>query len=248
MRFDNGRKASYIPGMKNKLTAKIFTLTEILIRHGKPMSIQELSRESGIERSACWRIAADLCELGYLRKVSYRTVEPGLGMAFWGQAAYSDAFFPQRAIRKLSAAARELHVSTALAGIFNRQLIYLHRDGCDLHDFYDYPLHGSNLALCILTRKHGGETAYEYISEAAGRFGYSPEQLEQLRKEYRDRIRHMEKMGFALEKTGSGCNISFPVECSGEIFGLAFFFPGHPERDLSELIIRCSLLRNELQK
>ena len=143
------------------------------------MSIQELSRESGIERSACWRIAADLCELGYLRKVSYRTVEPGLGMVFWGQSVYSNAFFPQRAIRKLSAAARELHVSTALAGIFNRQLIYLHRDGCDLHDFYDYPLHGSNLALCILTRKYGGETAYGYISDAAGKFGYSPDELEQ---------------------------------------------------------------------
>ncbi len=234
--------------MKNKLTEKIFTLTGILIRHGKPMSIQELSRESGIERSACWRIAADLCELGYLRKVSYRTVEPGLGMVFWGQSVYSDAFFPQRAIRKLSAAARELHVSTALAGIFNRQLIYLHRDGCDLHDFYDYPLHGSNLALCILTRKYGGETAYGYISDAAGKFGYSPDELEQLKNEYRDRIRHMEKMGFALEKSPSGCNISFPVERDREIFGLAFFFPWHPERDLSELIIRCSLLRNELQE
>ena len=75
------------------MTAKLFTLTDILLRNGKPMSIADLSRASGIERNACWRIVSDLCELGYLRKASYRTVEPGLGMIQWGQAAYSGSFF-----------------------------------------------------------------------------------------------------------------------------------------------------------
>ena len=45
--------------MKTLLTEKIFRLTDLLIRAGKPMSIIELSRMSGIERSACWRIVSD---------------------------------------------------------------------------------------------------------------------------------------------------------------------------------------------
>lgn len=230
--------------MKNKMTAKLFTLTAILLRNGKPMSIADLSRASGIERNACWRIVSDLCELGYLRKASYRTVEPGLGMIQWGQAAYSGSFFPRKVLHELGNAAQKLNVSTALAGIFRGQLIYLHRDHCNVADFYGYPLHASNLALAILTRKLGGKAALEALLEDARKY---PVDLPELRSRLRERIGSMEKNGYALEMSPGGNNIAFPVERNNDIYGLAFFLLTPPQ-SLPKLIAQCSILRNKLEE
>ncbi|MBO4633014.1 MAG: hypothetical protein J5858_13915 [Lentisphaeria bacterium] len=87
------------------------------------MSIIELSHLSGIERSACWRIISDLRTLGYLRQTAGRKVEPGLGMIYWGQATYSQTFFPRKAMEKIAAAAKKLQVKIALAGLFQDQLV-----------------------------------------------------------------------------------------------------------------------------
>ena len=51
-----------------------------------------------------------------------------------------------------------------------------------------------------------------------------------------------------LERNSSGCNIAIPVERGGEIFGLSFFLLPRSDGRISNLIIQCSLLRNELEK
>lgn len=234
--------------MKNHLTKKIFTVADLLLRNGRPMSIRELSERSGIERSACWRIVADLCELGYLRKSGYRAVEPGLGMIYWGQAAYSEAFFPHRAIRMISETAQKLKVRTALAGLFHDQVIYLHRDGIVTADHFQCPLYGSNLAFCILYKKYGPEKTLELLAADAARHGLKDLAFELKRAEFKDRIRHMETTGFSLEESGSSYNISFPVERDGKWFALAFFAIKLPRERLFTLITHASILRNELEK
>ena len=233
--------------MKNKLITKLFTITDVLLRTGRPMSVAELSSQTGIERNSCWRIVSDLCELGYLRKASYRTVEPGLGMVQWGQAARSGTFFPRKAIQELESAARKLNISTALAGIFNECLVYLYRGHCNEADFYGYPLHGSNLALALLTHRFGGEKALQILDADAEKHGCSAEKRQELRESFIQRIRSVEKNGYALEIGSPGCNIAFPVEREQDVYGLAFFSLKKTQY-LPELITQCSILRNQLEK
>ena len=96
-----------------------------------------------------------------------------------------------------------------------------------------------NLALCILVRKHGGGEALKILRRAAGKnFDAAV---------FRERIAGMEKNGYALEKSDRGCNLAFPVERGGEIFGLSFFQLPCNDRRISNLIIQCALLRNELE-
>ena len=247
MRFEKHLNAVILYRMKNKLTAKLFTITDVLLRSGRPMSAVELSRETGIERNACWRIVSDLCELGYLRKASYRTVEPALGMVHWGQAAYSGTFFPRKALQELTTAAQKMNVSTALAGIFNGQLIYLHRDHCNESDFYGYPLHASNLALVILARMYGGEKALQMLVDDARKHGFSDKELSLLCADCTNRIRSTEKNGYAIDTGPNGSNISFPVERGRDVYGLAFFSLTEPH-ELPELIARCSVLRRKLEE
>jgi len=223
--------------MKTLLTEKIFQLTDQLIKAGRPISIIELSRLSGIERSACWRIVSDLRELGYLRQTAGRKIEPGLGMIYWGQAACSQTFFPKKAIRKIADAARKLQVRIALAGLFQDQLVYLYRADSSPLDFFQFPLQRSNLALCILVRKYGPKKALSILRRNGGK----PD-------EFKTRIGSMMKNGFALEKGQSNCNIAFPVERGGEIFGLSFYSISSTDRRIPNLIIQGSLLRNELEK
>ena len=226
--------------MKTLLTEKIFHLTDLLIRAGEPMSIIELSRQSGIERSACWRIVSDLRTLGYLRQTSGRKIEPGLGMIYWGQAAYSQTFFPRKAMEKIALTAGKLSVKAALAGLFQDQLVYLYRDDSSMLDYFHFPVEQSNVALCILVRKYGGSKALKILRRAAGKDFDA--------KFFRERIAGMEKNGYALERNSNGCNIAIPVERGGEIFGLSFFQLPRSDGRISNLIIQCSLLRNELEK
>ncbi len=226
--------------MKTLLTDKIFRLTDLLIKAGRPVSIIELSRLSGIERSACWRIVSDLRTLGYLRQTSGRKIEPGLGMIYWGQAAYSQTFFPRKAMEKIALTAGKLSVKAALAGLFQDQLVYLYRDDNTMLNYFHFPVEKSNLALCILVRKYGRAKALKLLRRAAGKDFDA--------KLFRERIAGMEKNGYALERGVNGCNIAIPVERGGEIFGLSFFQLPCSGGRISNLIIQCSLLRNELEK
>ena len=230
----------YLTFMKTLFAQKLFILTDLLIRAGKPMSIIELSRLSGIERSACWRIVSDLRALGYLRQTSGRKIEPGLGMIYWGQAAYSQTFFPRKAMEKIASTAKKLSVKAALAGLFQDQLVYLYRDDNTMLNYFHFPVEKSNLALCILVRKYGGAKALNILRRAAGKDFDA--------KLFRERIAGMEKNGYALEKGKTVCNIAFPVERGGEIFGLSFYQLSRTDSRIANLIIQGSLLRNELEQ
>lgn len=223
--------------MKTLFAKKLFTITDLLIKAGRPVSIIELSRLSGIERSACWRIVSDLRELGYLRQIAGRKIEPGLGMIYWGQAACSQTFFPKKAIRKIAEACRKLQVHAALAGLFQDQLVYIYRNDSSPLDYFQFPLHMSNLALCILVRKYGAKKTLSILHRSGG-----------ISEPFEERIQSMMKSGFALEKGEKYCNIAFSVERGGEIFGLSFYSLSSMDRRIPNLIIQGSLLRNELEK
>lgn len=228
--------------MKSLLTAKIFTVTSYLLRSGKPVSILELSQETGIERSACWRIVSDLCQLGYLRRTTGRKVEPGLGMIYWGQAASSHTFFTRKAMDKLGEESSRLQVQAALAGIFEEQLVYLYRDNSSPLEFFQYPLFKSNLALCILAKKYGSEKALTILGRNAEEHQQTADY-----SAWHQRIVLLEKTGYALEETTSGINLAFPLKRKNEIFGLSFFELSDKDPRLPYLIMQGSILRNALE-
>lgn len=228
--------------MKSLLTEKIFRLTDQIIRSGRPLSLTELSRLSGIERSACWRIVSDLARLGYLARTKHKKIEPGLGMVYWGQAACSQTFFNSRAMARIASLSGRLRVPSALAGLFQGQLVYLYRDAKTQQEFFRFPVRRSNLALTILVRKYGRAGALERLvqdAEAAGE-PLSPDR-------YLPRIETLEREGFALETNAKGCNLAFPVERKSEVFGLAFFGLAQDDRRLPDLIVRGTLLKNMLE-
>ena len=228
--------------MKALLTEKIFLLTDQLIRAGRPLSLTELSRLSGIERSACWRIVSDLCSLGYLTRTKRKKIEPGLGMVYWGQAACSQTFFNSRAMSRIASVSSRLRVPAALAGLFQGQLVYLYRDAKTQQEFFRYPIRQSNLALAILVRKYGREGALDQLRLDAERAEepFDPER-------FLPRIGSLEKNGYALETDPKGCNIAFPVERKSEIFGLAFFGLAPDNQRFTDLIVRGTLLKNMLE-
>lgn len=231
--------------MKTKTLDHVFKITELLLDRGEPMSITELSRAANIQKNAVWRIVSDLCELGYLRKASYRAVEPGLGMVFLGQAVYSKSFFPKLVRTELDNAREELNVRCALAGLFHGHVVYFYRND-SLDESWHWPLHGSNIALCILTRREGGERASEILSDDVRRQNYAPDVGQAILIDLRNRITHVEAHGYALQRDDMGCNIAFPLCRNREIYGLAFYFLPDHASELSNLVTRCSLLRNRL--
>ncbi len=218
---------------------------EVLLDHGRPMSVAELSRATGIEKSAAWRIVSDMCELQYLRRSSYRAVEPGLGMVFLGQAAYSEAFFPKLVRTELDNARQEWGVRCALAGFFNSRVVYFYRND-SMDESWRWPLHGSNIALCILTRRDGPEHAYDVLCEDVKKSHYPPAEEQSLLEDLQTRISHVQTHGYALQRNHLGCNIAFPLVRGREIYGLAFYFLPDSAAELSCYVTRCSQLRNRL--
>ena len=231
--------------MKIKVLEHLFQLLNILLEEGKPMSVAELSRRSGIEKNAAWRIVSDLCEQGYLRRISYRTVEPGPGLLFLGQGAYSEAFFPRLVYRELRKAEKEIGVSCTLAGLFHRHVIYFYRSD-QLFESWRWPLYGSNIALCILTRRDGPEQAHDFLAAELRAAGLPGDEEKALLTEIEKNIDHVVKRGYCVQHSTLGNNIAFPLVHGREVYGLAFYLIPNDERKLSQLIASCSRLRARL--
>ena len=231
--------------MKIQVLDYLFRLLDILLEEGKPMSVAELSRRSGIEKSAVWRIISDLCAKGYLRRSSYRAVEPGPGLLFLGQGAYSEAFFPRLVYRELQNTEEELGIRCTLAGLFHRHMVYFYRSDQPFES-WRWPLYGSNIALCILTRRDGPERAREFLAGELCAAGLPPDEEKKLMNEIDDNIDHVIKRGYCIQHSDLGNNISFPLVHAHEVYGLAFYRLPDDERLLNQLITRCSLLRGRL--
>lgn len=236
--------------MKNKLLDKTFRLIEILVENGKPMNISELGSRAGISASAARRIISDLCELGYFRKADYHHVEPDLGMAYIGQAILSDRFFPFKALELLKDAVKELKISCALAGLHNHHVVYFFRlveknESNQKH----WPIHGSNLAICLLSELYGFEGARDILFKDARAWFDSEEKAGKVCSEIEERLVFFRKHGYSLEDKPTFYNISFPLIYGKTVYGVSFFSPKDylHRQDVSILVMLCSKVRNRLQ-
>lgn len=231
--------------MKLQVLEHLFRLLDILLTAGKPLSMAELSRLSGIEKSAVWRIVSDLCTQGYLRRVGARAVEPGMGMVFLGQASYSEHFFPNLIYRELRKAELELKVSCTLAGLFHEHLVYFYRsDNHNLYNSWRWPLFASNVAICILTRREGPEQAFRRLCESLAASELVPEREKPARMEQiRAQIAHLVQYGYCIHHEDGWNNVAFPLRRNGQDFGLAFYHMPDDKKKLIDCISCGSKLR-----
>ena len=232
--------------MKVNTLNNTFKIIELLLERGEPMSITELGRLSNIERNAAWRIVSDLCELGYLHKSSYRKVEPGAGLVFLGQAAYSEAFFPRHARTLLDNACEQWNVSCALGGVLRSHVVYFYRRDLP-EEAWRWPLYGSNIALTVLSIREGEKKALEILSSSVESSNLTTAEKNAEISKLTQNIKHVLKYGYSLQSTSIGNNITLPLERGSDVYALAFYNLLCEESRLNELIRECSKLRNLLQ-
>lgn len=245
------RNRIYFFIMKNKLLSKTFRLIEILVENGKPMSISELGACAGLQASTARRIVSDLCELGYIRKADYHHVEPDLGMAYVSQAIFNDRFFPSKALNLLKTEVGELGISCALAGLHNLHVVYFFRL-VDRHESapWRWPIHASNLAVCLLLEQYGIEEARRILFQDAEAWFGSQKKAEDSCAEIERRLLFSLKRGYSLEDNSNFYNISFPLKYGKTLYGVSFFNlkDSRHRKDVSMLVMQCSKVRNRLQE
>ncbi len=60
---------------------KVFRVMELVSLHPEGISLKAVSEQTGINHSTLSRVAANLVNFGYLRKINYRTLGPDIGLA-----------------------------------------------------------------------------------------------------------------------------------------------------------------------
>ncbi|MHC4914012.1 MAG: helix-turn-helix domain-containing protein, partial [Planctomycetota bacterium] len=112
--------------MRNSLD-KVFSVLDVIASSDGAVSLKELSGRTGHHPSTLSRILANLVEIGYVRKDSYREFSLDLGLIPLGQKALTHFPLPRLANPLIRGAAGRLDVHGALAGLHRGRLVYLYR-------------------------------------------------------------------------------------------------------------------------
>ncbi len=238
--------------MKTLILNKTLKIFEALTQAENPLTLKEICRITGITPPAASRLLADLTESGYVRKVSYREFEPGLGMIYLGQSSRRHNFFPRNAILYLHSELQRIGIGGALAGMFNGHLVYLY------HSFYEHGLRtsflpipeqrlsGSNIALVILCIRYGAEYAREILcSELESE--YSGIELERRKNSILRRIDDFQKDNFSLWNDRHW-NICFPLADGAQVYGLSFLGALSEFTIPPEIFLECSAVAANMRK
>lgn len=239
--------------MKTLILNKTLKILEVLSSSERAVSLKEICERTGITPPAASRLLSDLTESGYIRKVTYRTFEPGLGMAALGQGAMLHDFFPRRAIDFLDSELKKEDLQGALAGMFHGRLVYLyHSYALDPRMAMlseEHPLSVSNIALVILSCQHGKKKAEEMMLGNLSEMEFDPVRRETKAVTIRKCLREFEKNHFSVWKNErGGRNICFPVISGAQIYGLSFLIGKEETRDPSEIFLKCSGLVFSIRK
>ncbi len=212
--------------MRDKVLGKAFLVLEELTEADSPLTLKELSLRLGMNASTLSRIANDLVEGGYLRKASYRSFEPALGLIHLGQRALLNCQFPKKVSRLVCARCRATGLKGALAGVFKDRLVYLYNSshegsGRSAGMPFSYLTHKSNIALAVLARRHGRKEALRILKGSLKRSGQ--EASEELLRSFASRMDQLESEGCSFLDGEDFWNVAAPVEWQGEVYGLSLF-------------------------
>ncbi len=238
--------------MKTQLIEKTFRLITALCESGDPMTLKDLCAKTGVTPPAASRILSDLTSDGYVRKVSYRTFEPGIGLLYLGQAPLRDNFFPRKAILLLHQTLREWKIGGAIAGLFREHLVYLYHSSQEHGELHALPMHSalcnSNIALVAGCTQSGEEHTRAILQESLHHTNF-PEKIRQQKQISIDRrIRFFRKNGYSLwDDEPDNWNLCFPIRTRNQVYGLSFFCNRKPGRSSADLFLACSRLTVHLR-
>ncbi|MDQ8208590.1 helix-turn-helix domain-containing protein [Coraliomargarita sp. SDUM461003] len=136
------------------MLAHALDILRLLSESPDPLSATEISQKVGLHTSNVSRTLRVLIDAGYVRKPSYHSFAPDLGLlALAGSAArhHPLCIHSAAAIKSLST---QLELQTSLAGLFREQIIYLQRCAPGGEPVQagtmKFPLHLSVVALRLL--------------------------------------------------------------------------------------------------
>ena len=233
--------------MKNKLTAKIFQVLEIISSSPEPLSLKKISEVSGIAAGTLSRIVADLCECGMIEKFGYHQVRPSLGMIRFGQDAMTNFSLPRIVPPMLRSHAEGVGADGAFAGVHNLKLVYIcsnsRRSGGGSGSNLPYwePLLRSFLAAVILGSELPGPELDRVVHDNFR--SASPSDIDF----FLNNCLSVKKNGYiAYREFGRGWSVNFPVTCNDRFYGVALSGQNAETCNLDRMIFETSLLASRL--
>jgi DNA-binding IclR family transcriptional regulator len=226
---------------------KVFNVLELVASCDKPISMKEICEKTGYHPSTASRILADLVEMGYVRKESYRDFILDLGLVPLGQKALSHFPLSRFTGPLIAETASKLTCEGALAGMHRERLVYLYRgskplDGATSEDFR-YPLYRSNCGVVILA----GETEEEAKRLLTAELSAESKPLSPTVEEFMRRREKARRNGYALTIQENHWNVAFPISYGGRKFSVALYGQGDIQDRLEKITLECSLLAGRVQ-
>ncbi len=237
--------------MRNSLE-KVFSVLEVVASGDKPLTLKEISERTGHHPSTVSRILADLAEIGYVRKESYREFSLDLGLVPLGQKALSHFPLARLANPLIAEAAGRLGCHGALVGLHRDRLVYLYRStmqqgpGALAEDFH-YPLHRANSTMAILSGWPEDEArrllaaSLETENEEDG--GASKRRLDELLA----RVESTRRDGYSAMLEGDSWNVAFPLCYRGRSFSVSLHGVNRGAEGIDRPVLECSLLVRRIE-
>jgi DNA-binding IclR family transcriptional regulator len=236
--------------MRNSLE-KVFAVLGVIAESDSAVSLKAISERTGHNPSTLSRILANLVEIGYVRKESYREFSLDLGLIPLGQKALSHFPLPRIANPLIHETAVKLGVQGALAGMHRDRMVYLYRSRIQeetgpLSEDYRYPLHRSNCGLAILSGVDDKEAkrllSASLRAERPGR-KLSLAELKRLLKQ----VAAVREDGYSWMLEKQAWNVAFPLSYRGRTFAVSLHAGGKPPGKREKVILECSLLARRIE-
>jgi DNA-binding IclR family transcriptional regulator len=234
--------------MRNTLE-KVFAVLDVVASGDGPVALKEISARTGHHPSTVSRILADLVEIGYVRKESYREFSLDLGLVPLGQKALTHFPLARLAGPLVAEAAGRLGCDGALVGLHRDRLVYLYRGAMQrapgtLSEDFGYPLHRSNCAAVLLAGRPEEESRRLFAGSLKAETGKAParridEALERVAGALRD--------GYSVLTEEDGWNVAFPLAYRGRPFAVAFYGRGEMPGSSEKIVLECSLLARRIE-
>jgi IclR family pca regulon transcriptional regulator len=245
---DNRPERSYSAGMRNTLE-KVFAVLEVVASGEKPVTLKEIARRTGHHPSTVSRILADLAEIGYVRKESYREFSLDLGLVPLGQMALTHFPLARLAIPLVAGSAARLGCHGALVGLHRDRLVYLYRSTLQqgsgtLPEDFRYPLHRANSSMALLSARPDEEARRLLAESLKAETGRAPAaKVAALMK----RLAAARRDGYATVREGRDWNVAFPLAHGGRTFAVSLHGTDAGAGGLDKRVLECSLLVRRIE-
>jgi len=234
--------------MRNTLE-KVFAVLDVVASGDGPVTLKDIAKRTGLHPSTVSRVLADLAEIGYVRKDSYREFSLDLGLVPLGQKALSHFPLAWLAVPLIAESAARLGCHGALVGLHRDRLVYLYRSTLQkgagtLAEDYQFPLHRSNCGTVLLAARQEDEARRLLAASLKAESGRSPAGgLGALVK----RLAAARKEGYATVTDGGDWNVAFPLAYRGRTFAISLHGTGGAPGGIEKRVLECSLLARRIE-